>query len=99
MTVEGAKKNYGVIVDPVDYSVKVEETEALRSDMKQKGGEKQIYDRGGDLATLQKTCFEETGLKAPVRQWEFEPYGPHTGLKYVQDWYKTMREKGGWDGV
>ena len=99
VTIGGAKKNYGVIVDPVDFSVKQEETEALRAEMKEKQGDFQIYDRGGDLATLQKTCLEETGLEAPIRPWEFEPYGPHTGLKYVQEWYKTMRQKGGWDGI
>ena len=99
VTVEGAKNNYGVVVDTSDFSVRTDETEKLRSDMKAKRGDVPEYNRGGDLATLQETCLEETGLEPPRRPWEFEPYGPHTGLKYVQDWYKQKRQENGWKGI
>lgn len=99
VTFEGAKKNYGVIVNAEDFSVNEAETEALRKKLKDERGEIMTYDRGGDLATLSKNCLDETGLPAPKRQWESTPYGPHTGLDYVQSWYKTMKEKGGWDGL
>lgn len=99
VTFEGAKKNYGVIVDPEDFSVKASETEALRAEIKASRATAPAYDRGGDLATLQETCLVETGLEPPRRPWEFEPYGPHTGLKYVQEWYKKKREENGWEGI
>ena len=60
-----------------------------------------VYNGGGSLQSLQESCLEETGLPPPRRQWETDPYGPHTGLEYVQNWYKEMREKGdaGWKGL
>jgi 5-oxoprolinase (ATP-hydrolysing) len=99
VTFEGAKKNYGVVVDPEDFSVKKDETEKLREGMKTAQKEAPKYDRGGDLKTLQETCLDETGLEAPKRPWEFEPYGPHTGLEYVREWYKKKREENGWEGI
>ena len=101
MTIEGAKKNYGVVVDPSDFTVKTSETESLRLEMGKASKSDNVYNGGGDLQTLQKTCLEETGLPAPKRQWELEPYGPHVALEYVQNWYKEMREKGdaGWKGL
>ena len=97
VTLEGARRNYGVIVDEVSFEAKVDETEALREKMRIERGELKTYDRGGSLEELQKSCLEETGLEPPKRPWEQELYGPHSGLEYVKKWYKEMKEKGGWD--
>ncbi|KAH8661657.1 putative hydantoin utilization protein A [Tricladium varicosporioides] len=100
VTIEGAKKNYGVIVSPTDYSINEEETKACRArivaarDMKYV---EKVYDRGGTLAELTASCLEETGLPPPKPQWEKDPYGPHVALPYVKEWYKVMREKKDWD--
>jgi 5-oxoprolinase (ATP-hydrolysing) len=103
VTIDGARKNYGVVVDSSDFSVKNDETEMLRAQMAKERADVSAlaYNGGGDLKTLQEKCLEETGLPPPKRQWETDPYGPHTGLKYVQEWYKEMREKGdaGWKGL
>lgn len=108
VTPEGARANYGVIVDPVDYSVKVAETDALRARMRaevekivgKEGGDRLAgYDRGGTLPELIERCRAETGLEAPRPQWEEEPYGPHVALGYVKGWYERMKVEGyaGWD--
>ena len=101
VTVKGAKENYGVIVDPNDYGVNEEETKACREKIvasrDAKVYKERVYDRGGSLAELSASCFEETGLMPPEPQWRKDPYGPHVTLDYVKDWYKTMREKGDWD--
>ncbi|RFU23874.1 hypothetical protein B7463_g12464, partial [Scytalidium lignicola] len=98
VTVEAAAKNYGVVVDPVDFSVKTIETDTLRAKMAATAPEKKLlYDRGGTLAELREGCLEETGLPVPKPQWEKDPYGAHVAVPYVQEWYKTMREKGDWD--
>ena len=101
VTVEGAKKNYGVVVDTTDFSVNKEATEKLRAEMAKSVKDVGVYNGGGSLQSLQESCLEETGLPPPRRQWETDPYGPHTGLEYVQNWYKEMREKGdaGWKGL
>ncbi|KAM3072059.1 hypothetical protein ACMFMG_008520 [Clarireedia jacksonii] len=97
VTLDGAKKNYGVVVKEDDFSVDKEATEKLRAEMKKLGGGKEvIYDRGGSLEELVARCEEETGMKAPRPQWEKDPYGPHTGLEYVQNWYKEKRKTLGW---
>jgi 5-oxoprolinase (ATP-hydrolysing) len=59
------------------------------------------YDRGGTMSDLVARCREETGLQPPRPQWERDPYGPHTGLPYVKEWYKKMRKEGlgVWDRV
>ncbi|KAF7917459.1 uncharacterized protein EAE98_010222 [Botrytis deweyae] len=98
VTIDGAKRNYGVVVNEDDFSVDKEGTEILRKKMKKSNeGEGIVYNRGGTLAELRERCEEETGLKAPVPQWENDPYGPHTGLKYVQEWFKEKREIRGWN--
>jgi 5-oxoprolinase (ATP-hydrolysing) len=101
VTVAGAKQNYGVVVDPIDFSVKKADTEALRAEMAKVEDGGGAYNRGGDLETLQRNCLAETGLPPPKRQWDLEPYGPHVGLEYVREWYREMREKGdgGWRGL
>ena len=103
VSVIGARENYGVVVNPVDFSVQVEDTETLRTEMRDARPEAEkdttdCYDRGGTLEELARKCLEETGLEAPRPQWLDEPYGPHVALPYVNEWYKRMREEGysGW---
>ncbi|KAJ5403500.1 hypothetical protein N7509_003371 [Penicillium cosmopolitanum] len=99
VTIEGARRGYGVIVRD-DFTVAQEETTALRAQMKMEQTKlvpvSSIYDRGGDIETLRQSCLEETGLEAPVPQWETELYGPHSGLEYVQKWYAEMKGEKGW---
>jgi 5-oxoprolinase (ATP-hydrolysing) len=103
VTIEGAAKNYGVVVDPVSYEVCASETEALRVSMKKEGEEAKsgpygaLYDRGGAIVELREKCLEETGLPPPVPQWSKPPYGPHVAVPYVKQWYSTMAKKGDWD--
>lgn len=97
VTVEGAKSNYGVVVEPETFAVKEAETEALRAQMKASRKEDfSIYNRGGSLEQLRVKCIEETGLPAPRPQWSEDPYGPHMTLPFVQDWYRQKREHGDW---
>jgi 5-oxoprolinase (ATP-hydrolysing) len=65
------------------------------------GGNHVGYDRGGTMSELIGKCKEETGLEPPRPQWERDPYGPHTGLPYVKEWYRRMREEGmgDWDRI
>ncbi|KAF2091396.1 hypothetical protein K490DRAFT_30814 [Saccharata proteae CBS 121410] len=101
VTVEGAKKNYGVVVNGEDFTVDVEGTERLREEMRVKRGvewKADGYDRGGSLEELMKVAKSETGMEAPKPQWESEPYGPHTGLEYVRGWFERMRTEKGWKG-
>ncbi|KAK8056393.1 hydantoin utilization protein A [Apiospora rasikravindrae] len=95
ITYEGAKKNYGVVVDPVTYEVQTAETESLRAELRAKHVEyPSIYNRGGTLEELRARCLEETGLPAPKAQWSEEPYGPHANLPYVKEWFKTRKTEG-----
>ncbi|PYH66610.1 hydantoinase/oxoprolinase [Aspergillus vadensis CBS 113365] len=96
VTVEGARNGYGVLLDD-DGMVCTRETEELRADMRSLLTDGIIYDRGGSLDELQKSCLQETGLAAPIPLWEAEPYGPHTGLEYVKQWYATKQEERGWE--
>ncbi|KAJ5085965.1 hypothetical protein N7532_010736 [Penicillium argentinense] len=93
VTIEGARKGYGVVVKD-DFTVDEEGTKTLRAQMTKERaelGDVPLYDRGGGLEELRKTCLEETGLEPPIPQWDTELYGPHSGLKYVQNWYEMMR--------
>jgi len=99
VTFEGAKRNYGVVVTPGEFGVDEEATEKLRKEMRavrNKDWAEITYNRGGSIEELRQICLEETGLEAPRPLWETEPYGPHTGLPYVKEWYAKMRERGGW---
>lgn len=98
VTMEGAKKNYGVVVSS-DFSVDEKATEDLRNKIRSerpKDWAELTYNRGGSLEQLVKSCKEETHLEPPTAPWEKDPYGPHVALPYVQDWYKKMRESKGW---
>ncbi|KAI9926960.1 hypothetical protein ASPWEDRAFT_55280 [Aspergillus wentii DTO 134E9] len=103
VTVQGAREGYGVVVDPQALTVRQEETEALRNRLRavrdSVDSSSISYDRGGDLRALRDACLEETGLAAPTPLWEMEPYGPHVGLEYVQQWFDSRRRDAGWGWV
>lgn len=97
VTIDGALKGYGVVLND-DLTVDQTETESRRVRLRAESarlGEPPIYDRGGDLASLRAACLQETGLEAPVPQWDIELYGPHSGLEYVRAWYADMRSRKG----
>lgn len=96
VTIEGAKANYGVVVNAETLDLDVAQTEILRADVEkaEAGLEAPLYDRGGTVAELYARCKEETGFEPPRPQWEEEIYGPHVALPYVQEWYKQGREMG-----
>lgn len=99
VTLEGARTNYGVVVNPDDFSVDKSATEELRMKIKTerpKEYETLSYNRGGTNEELATVCEEETELPAPKPLWESEPYGPHVALPYVKEWYRKMRETKGW---
>jgi len=99
VTFDGAKRNYGVVVTPGDFTVDEASTQALREEMRgarPKDWAEVTYNRGGRIEELRRVCLEETGLEPPRPQWETDPYGPHTGLPYVREWYGKMREEKGW---
>jgi 5-oxoprolinase (ATP-hydrolysing) len=99
VTVQGAKDNYGVVVDPHTFNFDKFATSTLRS-RKREQRAKESYstyntiDRGGTLSELMRKCEAETGLKPPVPQWEKRIYGPHAGLEYVRNWYEKMKTEG-----
>jgi len=100
VTPEGAAENYGVVVDPHNFTFDKFATSTLRSKKREARAKEGGYstdntiDRGGTLSELMRKCEEETGLKAPVPQWEKRIYGPHAGLEYVRAWYETMKKEG-----
>ncbi|EOO02652.1 putative hydantoin utilization protein a protein [Phaeoacremonium minimum UCRPA7] len=98
VTFEGARKNYGVVVDRDDFSVDTEATEKLRANMRAQRpttwGDL-TYNRGGTLKEVLADAEMETGQTAPKPVWEETPYGPHVALPYVKNWYKMMREQEG----
>ena len=71
VSMDGAKR-YGVVMN-ADRRVNLKRTETLRARMAQKRGKVPMFDRGGDIATLKKRCFKETGLQQP-RQPEFQTW-------------------------
>lgn len=105
VTVEGARR-YGVVVNEDDFSANVSETEVLRKSIREArpttkvngdSGVVGLYNRGGTIEELTRTCLEETGLEPPKPQWSKKPYGPHVALPYVQGWYRRMAAKGSFD--
>lgn len=96
VTVEGAKRAYGVVINPATLQVEEAATETLRADIEkaEAGKEAPLYDRGGTMEELVARCREETGFEPPKPQWTEEIYGPHVALPYVQEWYKKGREIG-----
>ena len=97
VSLEGAKDNYGVIVNPGSFTVNQDETKILRERIKlSRKADISIYNRGASLQELRERCLEETGLPAPKPQWLEDPYGPHMTLPFVQDWYQRKRSIGDW---
>jgi 5-oxoprolinase (ATP-hydrolysing) len=80
---------------------KAEEAARKRANRSAEGGDNVGYDRGGTMSELIRRCKADTGLEPPRPQWERDPYGPHTGLPYVKEWYRKMREEGFevWDRI
>jgi 5-oxoprolinase (ATP-hydrolysing) len=96
VTVEGARQNYGVILDPATLELDTAQTEMQRAHVERLEGGKEapLYDRGGTLAELVARCKEETGFEAPRPQWEDDVYGPHVAVPYVREWYARGRDEG-----
>ena len=99
VTVEGARDNYGVIVDPHTFNFDKFATSTLRSKRREERSKEgystdNVIDRGGTLSELMQKCEIETGLKAPIPQWEKRIYAPHAGLEYVRNWYDKMKKEG-----
>jgi 5-oxoprolinase (ATP-hydrolysing) len=108
VSVRGAATNYGVVMDVQGHDVLVDETQTLRAQMaaardasasEHTGSTPAIYNRGGTLDQLCAEYRQRTGLEPPSPQWERDPYGPHVHLPYVQNWYREMREKKGWEAL
>ncbi|KAJ6080022.1 hypothetical protein N7467_009775 [Penicillium canescens] len=75
------RHGYGVAVNG-DFTVNEAETADLWNLMRVERAQLEeipIYDRGGSLEELRGTCLQETGLEAPIPQWETDIYGPHAG--------------------
>lgn len=100
VTVDGALKNYGVVVDGETFEVDKVKTKEAREKIvgarDQEVYKNTVYNRGGTLDELRASCLEETGLEPPRPQWIKDPYGPHVALPYVQEWYKERMAKGDW---
>lgn len=96
VTIEGAKANYGIVLNPTTLEVDDAATETLRADVEraEAGKEAPLYDRGGGMKQLVEACKAETGFEPPVPQWEEECYGPHVAIPYVKEWYAKAREVG-----
>ncbi|KAJ5309048.1 hypothetical protein N7508_004427 [Penicillium antarcticum] len=98
VTIDGARRGYGVSVND-NFTVNEAETATIRNQMREERARLEkapIYDRGGSLEELRGTCLLETGLKAPLPQWDTDIYGPHAGVAYVKDWYTEMRARKDW---
>ncbi|KAF2757203.1 hydantoin utilization protein-like protein A [Pseudovirgaria hyperparasitica] len=100
VSVKGAKEHYGVIInESLDKTVDEAATQKLRATMTtiklEELGDKEavLYDRGGTLEEMVERCEAETGFRAPKPQWEEDPYGPHVGITYVQEWFTKMRKE------
>lgn len=108
VSVQGAKDNYAVCINPITLELDVAQTEILRADMETSCSSSaandandtavndtaRLYNRGGTLAEIAAKCLEETGFEAPVPQWEEDVYGPHVALPYVREWYRRGKEVG-----
>lgn len=109
VSVQGAKDNYAVCINPITLELDVAQTEILRADMETScsssandtavndtadASSTRLYNRGGTLAEIAAKCLEETGFEAPIPQWEEEVYGPHVALPYVREWYRRGKEVG-----
>lgn len=68
ITPQGAR-DYGVVADAAGV-VDLGQTEALRTDLRERRGAVALFDFGPGVEVLRDTCLAETGLPAPVApQW------------------------------
>ena len=91
---EGAKR-YGVVVKS-DFTVDEHGTDRLREEIRNQrpvGWEKQVFDRGGPMEEIRAKALQETGLEAPTHPSKTLARGPHSGVKWVQDWFEEHRSK------
>ena len=65
VTEEGAKKNYGVVLDKKG-ELDEKKTTALRARLSKKRGRTKLFDKGGTIPELKKRCKKETGLEPPA---------------------------------
>lgn len=65
VTVKGARR-YGVVISD-DLQVDEKATARLRAQMAKKRGKTKLFDFGGTIKDLKKTCKKDTGLEPPVQ--------------------------------
>ncbi len=63
VTVEGARQ-FGLVIG-ADGKINVRGTEELRTSMRESCEKLELFDKGGDLASIKKRSFEETGFHPP----------------------------------
>ena len=63
VTVEGARQ-FGLVIG-ADGKINVRGTEELRTSMRDSCEKLELFDKGGDLASIKKRSFEETGFHPP----------------------------------
>ena len=66
VSVDKARADYGVVLDPDTGEVDVEATRTLRAELLQRSGTPSTFDFGPPLETLLARCKEETGLEPPT---------------------------------
>ncbi len=66
VSVDKARADYGVVLDPDTGEVDVEATRTLRAELLQRRGTPSTFDFGPPLETLLARCKEETGLEPPT---------------------------------
>ena len=66
VSVEKARRDYGVVIDSQTRQVEEAATQALREQMAQERGPIKTFDFGPPLPELLARCKEETGLEPPV---------------------------------
>jgi N-methylhydantoinase B len=65
VSLEKARSEYGVVIDPKTFSVDTQATEELRAQLRARRGEPKPFDFGPPLAEILRNCKDETGLEPP----------------------------------
>ena len=63
VTVEGARQ-YGLVIG-ADRKINARGTKELRASMRESCEKLELFDKGGDLASIKKRSLEETGFEPP----------------------------------
>ena len=63
VTVEGARQ-YGLVIG-ADGKINARVTKELRTSMRESCEKLDLFDKGGDLASIKKRSLEETGFEPP----------------------------------